>query len=66
MYAPYCPRHGSRVLLSWPRLRWLENTPEGIELTFECYCGEHVEVLTGRLADAPPTERTLTDAAANR
>lgn len=66
MYAPYCSRHGSRVLLSWPRLRWLENTAAGIELTFECYCGEHVEVLTGRLADAPPTEGALTAAAVTR
>jgi hypothetical protein len=53
VFAAYCPRCASEVLLTYGRLRSLANTPLGIELAFTCWCGELLEVLTGASADEP-------------
>ncbi|MBA2528902.1 MAG: hypothetical protein H0V19_02885 [Euzebyales bacterium] len=51
MLAAYCPAHGATLLLSESRIRRLANTPRGIELLLECYCGQPIEMLTGRRAE---------------
>lgn len=53
MFSAHCPVCNGPVLLSWSRLRSLANTPLGIELAFDCWCGTRLEVLTGRTADEP-------------
>jgi hypothetical protein len=53
MFAAHCPEHGSEVLLPFSRLRCLRNTPLGIELAFECWCGASLEILTGYSAAEP-------------
>ncbi len=63
MFAIDCPTHGSRVLVTERRIRNLVNTPAGILLDVECWCGTHVQVLTGRNA-APRDGRALARAAA--
>ncbi|MCI0678362.1 MAG: hypothetical protein L0Z63_04880 [Actinobacteria bacterium] len=39
MFAPYCPIHGSRVLLFAENLIAIESTPRGWTLRFRCDCG---------------------------
>lgn len=39
MFAPYCERHGSRVLLPTTAIRALESTDNGLIVQFECICG---------------------------
>lgn len=56
MIAAYCPGHHATLLFSESRIRGLFNTPIGIELFLECYCGERIEILTGRTADEPERE----------
>jgi hypothetical protein len=40
MFAPYCERHGSRVLLPTTAIRALESTENGMIVRFECICGQ--------------------------
>lgn len=40
MFAPYCERHGSRILLSTTAITALESTANGIVARFECSCGQ--------------------------
>jgi hypothetical protein len=54
MVTAYCPRHGSRVLLSERRIRALHHTETGIVMELECYDGERVFVVTGRDAPSDP------------
>jgi hypothetical protein len=44
----YCPRHGRSVLFSESRLSRLRNTPAGVQVELDCYCGEHLRLLGGR------------------
>lgn len=39
MFAPYCERHGSRILLPTTAIKALETTAEGLVAYFECSCG---------------------------
>ncbi len=39
MFAVWCPRHRSRVLLFPACIRSLETTPEGIRIRYRCTCG---------------------------
>jgi hypothetical protein len=39
MFAVYCPRDRSRVLLDLSRVVALRNTPDGPVLDWECWCG---------------------------
>ncbi len=55
MLAAYCPRDDATWLFSETRIRALANTPIGIEVRLECYCGEQIEFLTGITADEPAT-----------
>jgi hypothetical protein len=48
MFAIQCPNHGTEVLVTERRIRRMENTPGGIVMDVECYCGTHVVVRTGR------------------
>lgn len=48
MFAIQCPTHDSEVLLTERRIRRMENTPRGIVMDVECYCGTRVLVRTGR------------------
>lgn len=50
MLTIYCPTHNSEVLVGPRRIRHLVNTPHGIELVVECYCGHRVDAVTGRRA----------------
>ena len=47
MLDAYCPNCDAVYLYSLSRIRGLANSPLGIELTLECYCGRIIEVLTG-------------------
>ena len=51
MFAPYCPRHGSHVLLSADDLS-VRNTAAGIEVVWRCSCGHVGRRLTGAAAPA--------------
>jgi hypothetical protein len=53
MLSAYCPRHGSTVLYSPSSITGIRNTPLGIEVTIECYCGELIEVLSGASSAEP-------------
>jgi hypothetical protein len=48
MFAIDCPRHRTTMLVSERRIRALRNTPTGIELDVECYCGHVQSIKTGR------------------
>lgn len=54
MVNAYCPRHGTRVLLTERRIRGMHNTDAGIVMELECYDGERIFVVTGRGAAADP------------
>jgi hypothetical protein len=43
-----CPRHDARVLVGASRIRSFHNTPYGIYLSVDCYCGQRVAIATGR------------------
>jgi len=49
MFAPYCARHRSRVLLGYESVINIENGPLGPTILLRCHCGE---LLTH---DAAPT-----------
>ena len=53
MFAPFCPQHDSRVLLSLHDITGLRSTPLGIEVAFRCHCGYRGVWLTG-LPEAVP------------
>jgi hypothetical protein len=40
MFAPYCPSHGSRVLLGYESVVSVEQTPCGPRVLLRCYCGD--------------------------
>lgn len=42
MFAPYCPRHGSHVLLGYESVIAVEQTPSGPKILLHCHCGELV------------------------
>jgi hypothetical protein len=52
MYIIDCPHHGKRTIVPLDAIRSLENTPQGIVLEIECWCGGIVTVVTGRAAPA--------------
>lgn len=39
MFAPYCPTHGSRVLLFDDNIERIVRTSEGLQIAFRCNCG---------------------------
>ena len=47
MFNVFCERHGTEVLLTWENIVSVVNGTEGVELEWECYCGQH-----GRLVSA--------------
>ena len=42
MFAPYCTRHQSRVLLGYESVVDIEPTPLGLKVMLRCHCGELV------------------------
>ena len=49
MFAPYCPVHGCKVLLTAKEVRSVANLAPGvIAVELECYDGERLFLLTGR------------------
>ena len=64
MYAPHCPRHGTRVLLSLDAIE-VTNTAAGIEVRWHCSCGHVGRQLTGAptAAPAPAAASTMASAA---
>jgi hypothetical protein len=48
MFTAYCPRHGSRVLLSERQIVAVHNTPDGIVIEAECHDGARIFTVTGR------------------
>lgn len=53
MFAPFCPVHGSRVLLFAGNIRAIRNSSDGIEVHYRCTCGHEGVWRTGRSARAP-------------
>lgn len=49
-----CPIRGAE-LIPERRIRSLTNTPTGIEVSIDCYCGRQHRVRTGRLAATATT-----------
>lgn len=39
MFAPYCPSHGSRVLLFSESIISLERSSHGMRIRYRCTCG---------------------------
>lgn len=39
MFAPYCPVHGSRVLLFDDNIERIVRTSEGLQIAYRCNCG---------------------------
>jgi len=56
MLSAYCPRHEATLLFSTSSIVSMKNTPLGIEIVLRCFCGEHLEVLTGRARITPGIE----------
>jgi hypothetical protein len=48
MFAVYCPRHRSQVLLGPRSIQSLVNTPDGVVMQWECHCGAVGTMRTGR------------------
>lgn len=48
MFAPYCPVHGSRVLLFADNIESISNTAQGIDVYYRCNCGHTGVWRTGR------------------
>jgi len=44
----YCPHHDATLLFQVSRIDVLRNTPRGIEVEMNCYCGEHLLLRRGR------------------
>jgi hypothetical protein len=55
MFDVFCPSHGQRVLLTPRCIEKLENTDDGIVITWRCWCGARGELRTGQ-ADQPAAE----------
>ncbi|MGH8889375.1 MAG: hypothetical protein ACRDV3_06385 [Acidothermaceae bacterium] len=57
MFAPYCPRHQSRILLGYESVVAIEHTPSGPKVLLVCHCGELVtHTATEPAADAGSDE----------
>jgi hypothetical protein len=39
MFAPYCPTHGSRVLLFDDNIERIVRTSKGLQIAYRCNCG---------------------------
>ena len=39
MFAPYCPTHGSRVLLFDDNIERIVRTSTGLQIAYRCNCG---------------------------
>jgi hypothetical protein len=48
MFAVYCPRHRSRVLLGHGAIQSVTNTAAGVVVRWECDCGAVGTMRTGR------------------
>jgi len=53
MFAPYCPRHGSRVLLGYESVIAVEQTSSGTKILLHCHCGELLVQPQTRMPAAP-------------
>jgi hypothetical protein len=53
MFAPYCPRHGSHVLLGYESVIAVEQTPTGPKILLHCHCGELLVQPQTRMPAAP-------------
>lgn len=52
MFRHHCDACGRREPIFASQLTGARNTPQGIVVSFECWCGAPQSVLTGRAADA--------------
>lgn len=43
MFEEFCPAHQSRVLLTPSNIEAIRNTPDGIVVTWRCWCGHRGE-----------------------
>jgi hypothetical protein len=59
MFTAYCPRHGSRVLLSERRIVAVHNTPDGIVVEAQCHDGARIFSVTGRQVAEDAPDRVL-------
>lgn len=56
MFAPFCPAHQSRVLLSHGNIELLVNSETGIDIHYRCICGHRGVWRTGRARCDPQSE----------
>jgi hypothetical protein len=54
MFDVFCPTCEARVLLTPRRIEQMRNTPEGIVVSWRCWCGTRGELRTGRSTEATP------------
>ena len=57
MFAVYCPRHGTRVLLFEDNIEGLINHSAGVRLHWRCTCGQAGVAEVGATAEAPEQAR---------
>ncbi len=48
MFKVFCERNGTEVLLTWENIVSVVNGTEGVELEWECYCGQHGHLASAR------------------
>jgi hypothetical protein len=69
MFAPYCARHRSRVLLGYESVINIENGPLGPTILLRCHCGDlltHDAAPTAQRRAAPTAQRRAAPTAQRR
>ena len=46
MFKVFCERHATEVLLGYDNIVSVANGPDGVEMEWECYCGQHGHFVT--------------------
>jgi len=54
MFVVSCPAHGRQSMVPETRIRHPRNTPPGIRLDVECWCGTRITIHTGRRRSRDP------------
>lgn len=54
MFAPYCPRHGYRLLLGYESVIGVDQTPGRSVVLLRCHCGELLTHDTGSASRPSP------------
>jgi hypothetical protein len=54
MFTVHCARHGTHVLLTWENIVAVVNGRDGIELEWECDCGQPGRLVPPRRSVSTP------------